>query len=101
MGASMHVVGIKPADKKFNEMKAIYDACTKAGVEIPESVSEFFDHEKPDDAGVIIPLFNEYSLAPKHFDAVTKYHGDSESGFEIDVTLLPSDIKKVRFYTAY
>ena len=49
MGMSTHVVGFKPADDKWKKMKAVWDACSDADSEIPQSVDKFFDGQYPGD----------------------------------------------------
>lgn len=47
MSMSTHVVGFRPADEKWEQMKTIWLACTKAGIGAPEEVLDFFKHEDP------------------------------------------------------
>jgi hypothetical protein len=95
---STHVVGIKPPDEKWRQMKAVYDACIEAEVEIPEEVREFFEHDTPDDAGVVIDLDDDYAPSP----AVSKWSdGKERSGFEVKLEELPEGIKIIRFYNAW
>lgn len=56
MGMSTHVVGIRPPDAKWKQMKAVWDACQVAGVEPPDEVAEFFDHSPPDPSGIEVSL---------------------------------------------
>jgi hypothetical protein len=58
MSISMHVVGFRPPDEKFNKMKAIWDACKSANVEVPKEVGEFFnwENENVDANGVRVDL---------------------------------------------
>ena len=86
---STWVKGIKPPDEKWEKMKAIWDACEKADIEIPEEVEEFFDGEPPDDKGVVVEI-------PKH-----EYTDDSRQGFEIYLSELPKDIQIIRFVNAW
>ncbi len=55
MSMSTYVIGFKPPDSKWKEMKAIYDACEKGKISPPEEVIEFFDGE-PDINGVEVKL---------------------------------------------
>ena len=93
MGMSTHVVGFRPPDEKFQKMKAVWEACEKAGVRPPREVDDFFKGERPDENGVVVPI--ERSIC------VREYKSDSEEGFEVDVTKLPPDVKIVRFYNAW
>jgi transaldolase len=93
MGMSTHVVGIKPPDKVWKTMKQAWDACEAAKVPVPDEVLEFFNHEKPDDAGVIVEIDES--------EAVSKYSEDGVEGFDVDIKKLPQDVTVVRFYNAY
>ena len=93
MGMSTHVVGIKPPDKVWKTMKDAYDACVLAKVEVPEEILEFFNHEKPDDAGVIVEIDDT--------EAVSEYNEDGVDGFNVDIKKLPRDVTIIRFYNSY
>ena len=93
MSMSTYVKGFRPPDKKWKEMKAVWDACEKADIEKPDEVLEFFGHDEPDDSGVEVNL--EKDACCKEFDC------DGHSGFEIEVSKLPKDIKIVRFYNSW
>lgn len=89
MGMSTHVVGFRPPDDDWKKMKAVYDACTAAGVDPPREVSEFFEDGPPDPAGV------EVKLSPREWVA------DGRSGYEVDVDTLPPGVKVIRFYNSW
>lgn len=92
MGISTHVVGFRRADKKWNNMKKIWDACEAAGVETPRDVLKFFDGEDPGDRpGMEIEIGK----------AITPFKNDREDGFEIEIDELPKDVKVLRFYNSW
>lgn len=91
MSISTHVVAFRPADERWQSMKAIYDVCCKADVTIPEEVLDFFDNEPPDEAGVEVDID----------EAVRGWSDDSREGFEVDLTKLPYGVKILRFYNSY
>lgn len=93
MSMSTFVYGIKPPDDTWRKMKAVWDACSEAGVEPPEAVIDFFDDTQPDSLGVVVDL-------DKH-DAVIEYSANMEHRFEVDITALPDDIKVIRFVNSY
>ncbi len=93
MGMNKHIVGFRPPDKRWKEMKKVYDACAEAGVEIPDEVDEFFEGEEPDERGVEVDI--------EETDAVSEYNADMQDGFEVDITKLPKGVKIVRFYNSY
>ncbi len=94
MGMSMYVVGIKPPDAKWNKMKKIYDACQEADMDVPDAVMDYFDGEDPDDKGV---LLDESRLGK----AVSEYCVEGCSGFEVELSKLPKDVKILRFYNSW
>ncbi len=96
MSMSTHVVGFKPPDEKWKMMKAAYDACTAAGIPVPDDLCEFFGDNPPDDEGVKV---DEDKL--KQCGAVRKWAAKMRDGFEVDITKLPRDVKVVRFFNSY
>lgn len=98
MGMSYHVVGFKPADEKFEKMRRVYLACEEAGVDIPDEVSIYFeDKPPPKDAGLGI----EVDMSPGKMVGVKDYHQEMHEGFDVDLRLLPLDVKIIRFYNSY
>jgi hypothetical protein len=92
MGMSTIITGFKPPDEKWRAMKDVYDACTKAKIEVPKEVSAFFNWSKPDDAGVQVDDKTLLDLG-----AVALIHkGHPEGGYEIIVSRLPKDVTVVR-----
>lgn len=100
MSMSMHVQGIRPPDERWQQMRAIWNACDAAGLEIPEEVLEFFGHSEPDAAGVVISLDYADGTGELH-ECVTEYNADMREGFVIDIDKLPKDVKLVRFMCCY
>lgn len=90
MSMGMHVVGIREPDEKWRLMKAAYDVCQAAGIEIPDSVQDFFGYEPPDDAGLLVDLA-----------FAREWRDDSREGLEIDISELPAKITKLRFYFSW
>lgn len=89
MGMSTRVVGIKPPDEMRKKMKAIWDACNSAGIDIPKEVNAYFDYDNPDEKGIIVDIKAE------------EYEEDMRNGYEVDLTQLDKDIKILRFYNSY
>lgn len=94
MSMCSYVVGIAPPDDEWRRMKAVYDSCRVAGVGVPQEVIEFFNGEQPDDKGVIIRLNGHESTKPI-------FENNPESGFEVDVSKLPSHVKIIRFVNSW
>lgn len=94
MSMSTFVFGFHPPDETWRQMKEIWDACKKAGVEPPDRVLEFFDFEEPDDAGVQVNL-TERPMA------VRKFQNDHQEGYDVDLQELPPDVTVVRFVNSW
>lgn len=89
MSTSTHVIGFKPPDEKWLQMKAVRDSCISAKVNIPQVVDDFFNNDDPDELGVEVEL-------PTH-----AWSDDCREGFEVIVSEIPSDVKVIRCYTSY
>jgi len=98
MGMGSYVVGFKPPDAKFNKMRDVWNACTHAGIEIPDEVRIYFEDEPPpEDPGLGIRV----DMAPGKIVGVKEYRAEMQDGFEVDLRLLPEDVKIIRFYNSY
>lgn len=95
MGMSTHVVGFTPPDEKYHKMKAVYDSCKAAGIEIHEDVKEFFNWEEPSEHGVTFEL-EKIPGAVEEWD-----DEEGASGLEVDISKLPKNVKIVRFYNSW
>lgn len=91
---STHVVGFKPPDAEWKKMKAVWDSCKKAKIDVPREVEKFFNGNEPDDAGVEL---NQHELG----SCIKKYQTDYCEGYEVDITKVPKDVKIIRFYNSY
>lgn len=91
MGMSTHVKGFRPPDDTWVQMKAIWDACESAGVEVPQKVCDFFNGETPDDTGMEIDIDV----------ASSEWRDEYREGIEIDLSKLPKGLKVIRFYNSY
>lgn len=80
------VTGIRPPDKDWKEMKAVYDACKKANVAMPEAVQEFFDYKDPDMKGI------EMNLTEHDFCRSYQVGPEMEDVYEIEVAKIPKDL---------
>lgn len=93
MSMSTHVVGFRPPDDTWRKHKAVWDACVKAGVHVPKETNEFFGYDKPDDAGVTVEL-------EKH-ECCAEFSEFGRNGIEIDLSNLPKQVTKIRFYNSW
>lgn len=92
MSMSTHVVGFRPADEKWEKMKAVWDACKTAGVEVPQGVERFFGGEGPGDKpGMEVDLSG----------AVIEWSAEMKNGYEVNLAKLPPDVTIIRFYNSY
>jgi hypothetical protein len=96
MGMSTHVVGFKPPGAKWRQMKAVWDACQAAGIEVPDEVDVYFDGGPPDPAGVEVGIEDLRAAG-----ALRDWGNNHADGFELDVAKLPKDVTVVRFYNSW
>lgn len=89
MGMSLHVVGFAEPDEKWRQMKAVYDACAAASIQVPAEVIRFFGGAAPDDAG------KEISIPER------EWRGNSAEGIEISLADIPPAVKTLRFFAAW
>jgi hypothetical protein len=92
---STYVLGFRPPDEKWKRMKEAREACEAAGIDIPEDIDDFFGGEKPDEKGVEVQLDNGHPCCKDWDD------GYMRSGFEVEISKLPKDIKILRFYNSW
>ncbi len=92
MGMSTHIIGFKPPDEKWRQMKAVWDAVDAAKVDIPKMVYDYFEGSPPDVAGVEVELEG---------NAAQEWHDEYRSGFEVDLSKLPDGVKTIRFYNSW
>lgn len=93
MSMSIVIHGFAPPDEKWQQMKAVYDACQGANIPVPRTVEQFFNDETPDAAGVQIDLARQCP------EAVRKWNTKYGMGYEVDLDKLPPHIKMIRFFT--
>jgi len=93
MGMYTFVRGFREPDEKWLKMKAVWEACEEAATDIPDDVIDFFDDEEPDEAGITVDL--------EEHECCKKYEAEGDSGYEIDISKLPKNITKIRFYNSW
>lgn len=96
MGMSTRVTAFRPADAEWKKMRAVWQTCHDAGINIPTEVEQFFDCRAPDERGVEI-----YMAALTACGAVKEWSNENSAGFELDVKKLPPDVTVVRFYNSW
>ncbi len=93
MSVSTEIIGFKPADEKWKKMKAIWDSCEKAEIDVPDEVDKFFDGYPPDNAGVEVKL--------EGTPCCSEYDSEDGEGFEIQIGKLPKAVKVIRFVNSW
>ena len=89
MSVSYSVVAIKPpTSKKWQKMKAVFDSCREAGINVPTEVWDFFDGAMPDPDGVVV-------------EVETEEGNDYGPTWTVDLTKLPPNATKLRFEAHY
>ena len=74
-------------------MKAVYDACTQAGIPVPQVVALFFEGCEPCDKGVEVNI--AYGSSSNH-ESAELIQSDWEEGFYIHLDKLPADTKLLK-----
>lgn len=92
------VEAFRPPDEVWKKMKRVYDVCEKEGINPPDNVISFFNGETPDEQGVKIDLTQS---GRSKYICVAPYKSEMESGWEVDLTLLPEGITILRFIHSY
>lgn len=90
MGMSMWVAGFVPPDETYRKKREAYLACRAAGINPPDELEKFFDYQEP----------SEHGYEKKRSElgaAVVDWSDDSSEGFEIDLSKLPANVKRIRF----
>ena len=72
MEISTYVIGFNPLDKRWCEVKAVYDSCIKACIEVPLEVYNFFNGN------------------PNKLSGITVY-----------IDEIPNDVKIIRFIDSW
>lgn len=93
MSMSTSVKGFRPPDERWHKMKAIYDSCRAADIEVPDEVLAFFNYIKPDDRGMEVDIM----------DTCVTHYNDHEGrvGYDVDIRNLPKDVYIIRFYNSW
>lgn len=92
MSMSTHVYGFRPADEKWNQMKAVWDACKAAKTSIPDDVLDFFEGEDPRD---------KPGMEVKIDEAIEEFSTERGQGYIVDLSKLPKDVNFLRFVNSW
>ena len=84
----MHIVGLRNHDEQWSRMKAVYDTCMSAHVDVPPAVTDYFKTNSLDSGGPEVDL-----------KALTiDWQSDLSIGMELDLSIIPAGVTKLRFY---
>lgn len=91
----MAACGFKPPDARWETMKAVWDACKAADIEVPDEVSTFFGGKEPDLAGVQVSQTDLLDCG-----AIIDWYDKefAQEGVDIIVDQIPADVKIIRIY---
>ena len=74
-------------------MVAAWRANEAAGLEQPEKLSKYFNHEPPDADGSLLVEIPE--------KAMKEYTDDSRAGFDVNLSKIPDGVTSLRFYNSW
>jgi hypothetical protein len=86
---STHVVGFVPPDEQWKQLKAVHDACTAAGIEVPSEV-EMVIGSNPTEHGREVDIVD-----------VEEWYSTGREGYDVDVSKLPPGVTVIRFYNSW
>lgn len=87
MGISLRVIGLRDeTDANHIKMVEAKDALDAAGIEWPKEIYDYFDGSKYSDTPLEIKIPNN------------EWGNDYASGYEILVSDIPKNVKKIRVY---
>lgn len=101
MSSSTHIVGVRDLDAEFAKMLEIKHLCEKNGVSYPKEVEEYFDTDDTtveDDEDDLRSAMEEIDIDRAY--AKMDYN-EMQDCWEVDLSLLPPDVKSIRFINSY
>lgn len=90
MGVSYWVEGVIDPDEEWQLMRAVWEACTAAGVAVPQDVDAYFGGLRPLESGQRVRIPGEMRSC-----------GDAMELMEVDLTTLPKGVKRLRFVAGW
>jgi hypothetical protein len=104
MSMSTTLVGIKPADERYRQMEAVWNACEAAGIEKPAEVERFFLGSPPEPTGIVVELEHWSQGGTTYTPGVSPYRTESGQGYEVNLEKLRAaepDVKVLRFVNSW
>ena len=95
MGMYVDVKGVRDLSMNFEKMMNVKKACDDADVGYPVVIEEYFGSNVDESEDMIR---SEMELADI---AYIETHPDSADVYEIELSKIPEDIKKIRFIISY
>lgn len=98
MSMSTHVFAVRDLDGRFKKMMDLKLACDDLGVSYPAELVEYFEHPNESE-GYLREAMETVELPEGLIQQRTT--DDAEDIWEVDVTQLPEEVKKIRFVNSY
>ena len=97
MSVGLSVQAVKEPTEEYAAKVAVWRACEAAGVDIPDEILEYFDHEEPDPTGMTTYLGGECFT---NHPCATIFQTEDYYGLEIDLSKLPDGVTRIRAFLA-
>jgi hypothetical protein len=91
MSIYVHILGFRPPDARWEQMRQVYEGCQRAGVPVPREVEAFFGWGPPDPAGIRVELPVRVWEDPAR----------DQDGYELLVADIPPQVTVVRVSMSY
>lgn len=96
MGMSTFVAGIRDLDGQFQKMMEVKKACEAAGIGYPEEVRQYFKYPEESER-----MLREEMESMDIDIAVKKLDVEYSDVYEVDLSKLPKEVKKIQFRNSY
>lgn len=92
MGISIHLIGLRDLDGKFQDMVTLKHLCDKNCIAYPKELDDYFRGQTYESEKYLREVLETVPLNKREF------RSDNGEGFEIDVKDIPEEVKTLRFY---
>jgi len=97
--ANVEIRGIRPPDAEWKQMKAVWDSCVDAGIEVPEPVANYFGDDGPHEEGLCVEV--EPEICHNDDECMTlNIRRQVGSYMLIDMANLPANITHLKVWLA-
>lgn len=98
MGMSTHISAFTPdTDKEYQKHLKVFMVCKEAEISLPKETADYFGGNHPESW----MLDEKLEVRLKEGEHFNEWYTDGASGFEVDLTKLPSGVTKLRFYNSW